>query len=234
MQLRCERQFHFSFLGERQFNFLFFLGEHEFWKKINSMWFLSLQKYLRPCRLHAPCRSGHISGGCRLGCTLGLRKRQQICHSSGGSSIGSCGIGCCGGGGSVGAAAASCTLTVGAAGHGLVGAGGVLRLRPHGLHYALAARASPSRLALRPCGSLYTIAAWGRRRRWWQRQWKQRRQMLALAACATCLQARSWLGFARFTFAARATRSRLKHNNQTQSSGRKSCFGSAATYLLQR
>jgi hypothetical protein len=24
--------------------FLFFLGEHEFWKKINSMWFLSLQK----------------------------------------------------------------------------------------------------------------------------------------------------------------------------------------------
>jgi hypothetical protein len=44
MQLHCERQFYFIFLGERQFYFLFFLGEHEFWKKINSMWFLSLQK----------------------------------------------------------------------------------------------------------------------------------------------------------------------------------------------
>jgi hypothetical protein len=44
MQLHCERQFNFIFLGKRQFYFLFFLGEHEFWKKINSMWFLSFQK----------------------------------------------------------------------------------------------------------------------------------------------------------------------------------------------
>ncbi len=36
---------------------------------------------------------------------------------------------------------------VGAAGCGLVGAGGVLGLRPRGLRYALAARASPSQLA---------------------------------------------------------------------------------------
>ncbi len=98
------------------------------------------------------CGLGRISGGCRLGCALGLRKRQQICRSSGGSSIGSCGIGCCGGGGSVGAAAAGCTLTVGAAGSGLVGAEGVLRLCPRGSHYALAAWASPSRLALHPRG----------------------------------------------------------------------------------
>jgi hypothetical protein len=30
---------------------LFFLGEREFWKKINSMWFLFLQKLLCPCKL---------------------------------------------------------------------------------------------------------------------------------------------------------------------------------------
>jgi hypothetical protein len=38
---------------------------------------------------------------------------------------------------------------VGAAGHGLVGSGGVLGHRPRGLRYALAARALPSRFALR-------------------------------------------------------------------------------------
>jgi hypothetical protein len=104
------------------------------------------------------CGLGHISGGCRLGCALGLRKRQQICRSSG-SSIGSCGIGCCGGSGSVGAAVAGCTLRVGAAGRGLVGAGGVLRLCPCGLHYALAAQALPLRLVLHPHGSRYALAA---------------------------------------------------------------------------
>ncbi len=95
-----------------------------------------------------------------MGCALGSRKRQQICCSSGGNSIGSCGIGCFSGGGSVGAAAAGCTLTVGAAGPGLVGAGGLLRLHPFGLHYALAAQALPSRLALRPCGLRYALMAW--------------------------------------------------------------------------
>jgi hypothetical protein len=107
-----------------------------------------------------------------LGCALGLRKRQQICRSSGGSSIGSCVIGCCGGGGSVGAAAVGCTLTVGAARRGLVVAGGVLRLCPRGSHYALAAWAlplwltlrhaacaTPSRLALRPCSLGFALAA---------------------------------------------------------------------------
>jgi hypothetical protein len=44
------------------------------------------------------------------------------------------------------------TLTVGAAGHGLVGAGGVLGLCPRGLCYVLTARASPSWLALRAHG----------------------------------------------------------------------------------
>ncbi len=44
--------------------------------------------------------------------------------------------------------AAGCTLTVGAAGRGLVGAGGMLGLRPRGLHYALAAWALPSWFAL--------------------------------------------------------------------------------------
>jgi hypothetical protein len=106
------------------------------------------------------CGSGHISGGCRLGCALGLRKRQQICRSSGGSSIGSCGIGCCDGGGCVGAAAAGCTLTVGAAGRGLVAAGGVLRLRPRSLHYALMACTTPLRLGLCPCGLRYALATW--------------------------------------------------------------------------
>jgi hypothetical protein len=141
-----------------------------------------------------------------LGCALGSRKRQQICRSSGGSSIGSCGISCCGGGGSMGAAATGYTLTVGAAGRGMVGAGGVLRLRPCSLHYALAARATPSRLGFHPRGSRYALATRAlpsrlgfalaahamrsrlglqRRRRWRRRQWKQRRQMLALAACAT-------------------------------------------------
>ena len=38
---------------------------------------------------------------------------------------------------------------VGAAGCGLVGAGGVLRLRPRGSRCALAARALPSRLVVR-------------------------------------------------------------------------------------
>jgi hypothetical protein len=100
-----------------------------------------------------------------LGCALGSWKRQQICCSSGGSSIGSCGIGCCGGGGSVGAAAVGCTLTVGAAGRDLVGAGGVLRLCPRGSHYALATWASPSRLALRPRGSGFALAAHAMRSR---------------------------------------------------------------------
>ncbi len=88
-----------------------------------------------------------------------LRKRQQICHSSGGSSIGSCGIGCCGGGGSVGAAGAGCTLTVRAVECGLVGAGGVLRLCPCGSRYTLTAWALPSRLALRARGSGLAITA---------------------------------------------------------------------------
>jgi hypothetical protein len=136
------------------------MGEHEFWKKINRVCGSCLFKNSFALADSAPsCGSGRISGDCRLGCALGLRKRQQICRSSGGSSIGSCGIGCCGGGGSVGAAAAGCTLTVGAAGGGLVGAGGVLRLRPRSLHYALAARALPSRLGLCPRGSRYALAA---------------------------------------------------------------------------
>ena len=47
---------------------------------------------------------------------------------------------------------------VGAAGCGLVRAGGVLGLRPRGSRCVLAARASPSRLTLRHCiNSYYTI-----------------------------------------------------------------------------
>jgi hypothetical protein len=48
---------------------------------------------------------------------------------------------------------------VGAAGCSLVGAGGVLGLRPRGSRYALAARALPLRLALRACSSRYVLAA---------------------------------------------------------------------------
>ena len=48
---------------------------------------------------------------------------------------------------------------VGAAGCGLVGAGGVLGLRPRGSRCALAARASPSQLALRAHGLRYALAA---------------------------------------------------------------------------
>ncbi len=135
------------------------------------------------------CGSGHISGGCRLGCALGLQKQQQICRSSGGSRIGSCGIGCCDGGGSVGVAAAGCTLTVGAAGCGLVGARGVLRLCPRGLHYALATQTSPSRLTLCPCGSRYALAACATPSRLGLRP---RGLGFALAAHALC----SRLGFA--------------------------------------
>ncbi len=63
------------------------------------------------------------------------------------------------GDGSVGAAAAGCTLTVGAAGRGLVGAGGVLRFCPRGLRYALAAWALPLWLGLCPCRLGFAFAA---------------------------------------------------------------------------
>jgi hypothetical protein len=138
-----------------------------------------------------------------------------------------------------------CTLTVEAARRGLVGAGGVLRLYPCGLRSALAACATPSWLALCARGLCYMLAAWAlpsrlgfalaahatclrlglrRQRRWRQRQWKQRWQMLALAACATRLQAwalPSRLGFACFALAARLCllcprgSALPKHNNQT-------------------
>jgi hypothetical protein len=267
MQLRCERQFYLFFWVNGNSMFYFFWVNMNFGRKYIVCGSCLFKNSFALADSAPSCGSGRISGGCRLGCALGSRKRQQICRSSGGSSIGSCGIGCCGGGGSVGAAAAGCTLTVGAAGRGLVGAGGVLRLRPRGSHYALAARASPSRLALRPRGSGFALAArasrsrlalrargshyalaaraspsrlgfalaahatrsrLGLRRR---RQWKRRRRMLALAARATRSQARaspSRLGFAL------AARLRPNTTIKQQSSGRKSCFGSAAAYLPQR
>ncbi len=200
--------------------------------------------------------------GFRLGCALGLRKRQQICRSSSGSSIGSCGIGCCGGGGSVGAAAAGCTLTVKAAGRGLVGAGGVLRLCRLGLHYTLVARASPSRLALCPRGSRYAIAACAtpsrlglcprglryalaararhsrlglrQRRGWRRRQWKQGRRMLALATRATCSQA--WASPSRLGFARFALAARATRSRlgfaQTQQPNSKAAAAKAASAAL--
>jgi hypothetical protein len=190
-----------------------------------------------------------------LGCALGLRKRQKICRSSNGSSIGSCSIGCCGGVGSVRAAVAGCTLTVGAAGRGLVGAGGELRLCPCGLHYALAARALPSHLGLCPPGLGFTLAACATPSR------------LALCPCGLgcgggggggggsgsdggkCLPSRlalraCRLGLCPCGLALPTSHSRLAlrargsaRPNTTikqQSSGRKSCFGNAAAYLPQR
>jgi hypothetical protein len=191
-----------------------------------------------------------------LGCALGSRKRQQICRSSGGSSIGSCSIGCCGGGGSVGAAAAGCTLSVGAAGRGLVGVGGVLRLHPCGSHYALAARALPLWLALSPCGLGFALAAWlcprGSRYPLAARAAAAVVVVAAAAVEATAANAcpygsRYVLAGLGFALAARhcplcprglsyALAARLCSNTtiKQQSSNRKSCFGSAATYLPQR
>jgi hypothetical protein len=207
-----------------------------------------------------------------LGCTLGSRKQQQICHSSGGSSIG-----CYGGGGSVGAVAVGCTLTVE---DGLVRAGGVLRLCPRSLHYALAARASPLQLTLRPRGSRYALAAWALPLRltlcarglgfaltaWFcprgscyaLADWAAAAAVVAAAAveamaaveatetnarpCSLCYVL-TGLGFAlaawlrplcphglHYTLAAwLCPNTTIKQ----QSSGRKSCFGSAAAYLPQ-
>jgi hypothetical protein len=132
-----------------------------------------------------PCGSGYISGGCRLGCALGPWKQQQICCGSSGSSIGSCGISCCGGSGSVGASAVGCTLTVGAARRCLVRAGGVLRLCPCGSCYALAAWASPSRLGFAHTQQSNSKAAAAKAALaalplichsgsgWWQQLWQQ-------------------------------------------------------------
>ncbi len=210
-----------------------------------------------------------------MGCALGLWKRQQICRNSSGSSIGSCGIGCCGGSGSVGAAAVGCILMVGAAKRSLVGAGGVLRLCPCGSRYALAAWALPLRLALRPRGLRYAHAAWALPSR------------LALCPCGlgfalaarlcplgSCYVLVAWAAAAAavaaaaveataanachcglhyalagsgFALVARlcllcphgsryALTARLCPNTtiKQQSSGRKSCFSSAAAYLPQR
>ena len=74
----------------------------------------------------------------RLGCALGSWKRQQICRSTESSSIGSCGIGCCGGGGSVGATAAGCAVTVRGS-----------RVQPEGQEVCSGATRSP----VCPCGS---------------------------------------------------------------------------------
>ena len=57
--------------------------------------------------------------------------------------------------------AARWTLKVGAAGCGLVGAGGVIRLCPHCLCFALVAHALPLRLGLCPCGSGFALVAPG-------------------------------------------------------------------------
>jgi hypothetical protein len=178
-----------------------------------------------------------------LGCALGLQKWQQICCSTGSSSIGSCSIGCCGGGGSVGVAAAGCTLTGGAAGCSLVGAGGVLRLCPRGLHYAL-----PLRLALRPRGSRYALAAWALPLRL-----TLRARGLGCGGRGSggggggsgsngseCSPSRLALHAYRLGIHPCSLRyalaARLRPNTtiKQQSSGHKSCFSSAATYLPQR
>jgi hypothetical protein len=139
-----------------------------------------------------------------------------------------------------------------------------LALCPCSLGFALAACAMPSRLALRPCGLGFALAACAthyalaarasplrlgfalvtytthlqlglrQQRRWQRRQWKQRRQMLALAARATRLQA--WasplrLGFAHFALAARATHSWLGFA-QTQQSNSKAAAAKAALAAL--
>jgi hypothetical protein len=120
-----------------------------------------------------------------------------------------------------------------------------LKLCPRSSRYALAAWAMPSRLGF-ALAAHATCSRLGLRR-WRRWQWKQRQRMLALAARAMCSQARalpSRLGFARFAVVAHATHSdsgftfaaRLRPHTtiKQHSSGRKRCFGSAATYLPQR
>jgi hypothetical protein len=95
-----------------------------------------------------------------------------------------------------------------------------LALRPRGSRYALVARALPARLALRPRGSRYALAGHAtrsrlglrRRRRWRRRQWKRRQRMLALTAHATRSQARALPS--RLALRARGL-ALPKHNNQT-------------------
>ncbi len=111
--------------------------------------------------LQTPCPRGLHLRFLQIGLhSLGLWKQQQICHSRGSSSIGSCGIGRCSGSGSVGAAAVGCTPTFGIAKRGLVGSGGVLRLCPFDSRFTLVAQASPSWLALCACSLGFALAAW--------------------------------------------------------------------------
>ena len=98
-----------------------------------------------------------------MSCALGSSKQQKIYRRTKSSSIVSCGIGCCSGGGSVGVAAAGCTVTVGGSwvrpGRGrrcAQASPSRLALRARGLGFA----ATRSRLGLCPCGSRYALAAW--------------------------------------------------------------------------